>query len=377
LKEREVLVQESELPLDQALEGEISLPDHRKSLGQLLTRSRLPALDGLRALSVFAVIASHVGLPIPGDLGVVCFFVLSGFLITWLLLKEAEKHGSFSLKAFYARRALRIVPAYGFFVLVSALYFLHKNGFWWDKSLTLTAMTYTVNYYNVLHHHMTTPLSHTWSLSVEEQFYLLWPLSLLFLMKGGRRRIVFGLASAILCVCLWRTYAFNVLHSGTAYVYDSFETRLDSLAIGCLLALCASTGRLDRVSLRATRYEWFPFLTLLLLYVSRTRGDAYHYGPGFTVDSVLLAVFIVQALLLVETRAWSWLDYPAVRYLGIISYPIYLYHGYGTTVSEKFSSYPMTVRFLAAILVSVLLATGSFYCIERPFLKLKKRYERR
>ena len=139
-----------------------------------LAGRHLPGLDGLRALSVFTVIAYHAGAPVPGDLGVSAFFVLSGFLITWLLMKELEETGRISLRDFYARRTLRIFPAYYVFI-IGSLVLDTARGFPWPGEMTLSAFTYTVNYYNAIRGHPSTGIAHAWSLAVEEQFYLLWP----------------------------------------------------------------------------------------------------------------------------------------------------------------------------------------------------------
>src|SRR5690606_200728 len=109
---------------------------------------------------------------VPGDLGVTAFFVLSGFLITWLLVKEWKSTGSVSLKNFYYRRAFRIFPAYYAFLLFSVVadYALGER---WSPSRTLSLLTYTSNYYNAFNGHPTNSTAHMWSLAVEEQFYII------------------------------------------------------------------------------------------------------------------------------------------------------------------------------------------------------------
>src|SRR6266568_3863839 len=150
--------------------------------------SRLPALDGLRAVAVGVVMVYHFGInAVPGDLGVSAFFVLSGFLITWLLLKEHGTTGDVSLRQFYTRRVLRIFPA-------------------------PSALLYLVNYFNALHGHPTTSIAHAWSLGIEEQFYLLWPLLLLGLLQGGVARVARALVFLIVVVVAWRCVLLFGLH---------------------------------------------------------------------------------------------------------------------------------------------------------------------
>ena len=117
----------------------------------------------------------HFGIDaVPGDLGVSAFFVLSGFLITWLLLKEYRDTGTISLRRFYTRRMLRIFPAY--YVFVAASFAIDTvRGDHWRPGLGLSALLYVVNYYNAFQGHPATSIAHAWSLGIEEQFYLLWP----------------------------------------------------------------------------------------------------------------------------------------------------------------------------------------------------------
>jgi peptidoglycan/LPS O-acetylase OafA/YrhL len=310
---------------------------------------------------------------------VVGFFVLSGFLITWLLLKEWDRTGTVSLRAFYARRILRIVPAYAVYVLLAAAYYWAKHREMWQDSLIVAALTYTTNYWNAVHPHpvyghVPTDLSHTWSLSVEEQFYLLWPLLFLFLFRGRRRGMVLGLCAAIAGVCAWRTFAFNGLQMTQAYVYNAFETRFDALAVGCLLAVLAVGGQLDYLGSRAAGSWAFPLITLGAIAASRLGGRGYHYGPGFTVESVLVAILLVQMLLLVRSRCWSWLEHPVLRYLGTLSYPLYLYHNKGLNLGWRLTGLHPVWQLVIGLLASFLLALGSYLLVERPFLALKKRF---
>lgn len=341
------------------------------------TRStHLPALDGLRAVAVFTVIVYHFGITaVPGDLGVSAFFVLSGFLITWLLLKEHAVAGTVSLRQFYARRMLRIFPAYYAFLAVSFA-IDHFRGQPWGTGLGLSSVFYVVNYYNALNGHPTTSITHAWSLGIEEQFYLLWPMLLLLLLRGGTRRAARTLAIVIVAVVLWRTVLYAGFDVGSAYVYNAFDTRFDNLAVGCLLALAATSPMFDAVAARLSPSPLAPLATLVLLLASRAAiGATWHYTAGFTVDAVLVAVFIVQMLRLYRSRLWAWLETPVVRYLGTISYPLYLWHIWGIGVGHHIRVAGRVGEFVAGVLACIALATGSYFIIERPFLALKRRFE--
>jgi peptidoglycan/LPS O-acetylase OafA/YrhL len=342
----------------------------------VLSARRIPILDGMRGVGILGVIAYHFGLGvIPADLGLSMFFVLSGFLITWLLLREWHARGDVSLRRFYARRTLRIFPAYYVFLAVSfaADRVLHDA---WPPGLGLAAVGYLVNYYNALHGHPTTTIAHAWSLSVEEQFYVLWPLVFVWLARRGQRALVYGLATLIVAGLVWQCYAFLGLGASPAYVYNAFDTRFPNLGMGCLLAVCADRPWIDRFASKIAGCVWLPVATVGLLLWSRLGvGRAYHYSMGFTVDALLIAILLIQLLQLRRRALWSWLDHPVLRSLGGISYPIYLYHVWGISAAHHLTFLPMGLQLVAAVLASVILALGSYFLIERRFLALKQRFD--
>ena len=350
-------------------------PDRSALFGGLIARSHLPALDGLRAVAVMTVVVGHANNRVPADLGVSAFFVLSGFLITHLLIREREKTGDVSVRRFYARRTMRIFPAYYAFLLLSYA-FDARAGQHWSPALLASTLTYTVNYFNAFNNHPTTSVAHAWSLAVEEQFYLLWPLAFVILAARGRRALLAGLSLAAFAAVAWRSWLILGGHVGVSYVYNAFDTRFDNLAVGCLLALAVRYDRVVAAAVRCGRRSWFPFVTIALLLTSRLAlPESYHYSIGFTIDALLVAVLIAQLLQLYPTRSWHWLEWRAVRYLGMISYPIYLYHQWGASVGRRLSADFHAVEFGAGVLATILLASASYYVVERPFLKLKARYE--
>jgi peptidoglycan/LPS O-acetylase OafA/YrhL len=343
-------------------------------LADVLSESRLPGLDGLRAVGVFAVIMAHAvsANSLPGDFGPTAFFVLSGFLITRLLMRAHKKTGAVSIRRFYLGRTLRIFPAYYAFLLVSYLLDA-RAGQRWSRALLESALTYTVNYFNAFNHHPTTSLAHAWSLGVEEQFYILWPLAFVILVTRGRRALIGGVCLAALAGIAWRSWLIIGAHVDGSYVYNAFETRFDSLAVGCLLALVIDYKKAVTVAEWCAKRSWFPAVTLATLLASRTiLGRTYHFSIGFTIDSLLVAVLIVQVMQLYRTRLWCWLEWPVIRYLGAISYPMYLYHAWGASVGRRFPGNSPLLDFLAGILATIILASGSYHFIERPFLKLKR-----
>jgi len=353
----------------------VSLP----TLETILSSKKLPGLDGFRMIAVMAVVLAHSG--VATDIftarhGVAGFFVLSGFLITWLLLKEYEKTGTVSFRDFYMRRSLRIFPAYYAFLVASISWDLFRGN---DDihSAILPGLFYFMNYHNALEGHSTSSLAHLWSLAIEEQFYLLWPLLFLFLMGKGKQYAIGFLIIASVVVMAWRSYSFSVLDYGASYAYNAFDTRFDNLAIGCALAFLVQKKRFLRLMDGLSGQFWMPLVTLLLLFLLRQISNShYAYGPGFTIDALLLAVLLMQLMRLSQGRFWVWLNNPISIYLGVISYPVYLWHGWGIQAGNKLGFLPEAFQICAGVLLSFMLAAGSYHILEKRFLQLKHRYDR-
>jgi peptidoglycan/LPS O-acetylase OafA/YrhL len=345
-------------------------------LGEGLAFSHLPGLDGLRMVAVFLLVFYHLGFQaIPGGHGVMAFFVLSGFLITWLLLKEQGKFGAVSLRRFYLRRALRIFPAFYFFwlLLTAALVLFHKPIVWGQA---LSSLLYLNNYYQAIHGDPNTGYSHTWSLAVEEQFYLLWPIAFIAL-SGKPRRVAAVLAAVIGVIWLYRAFLQFVVGVNQGYIYEAFDTRADHLAMGCLFAVLLRYSYLPRVWNGLCSIP-MSILTLALfvasVWLSQRFGTVYRNVIGFAIDPLLIAILIVQIIALRGSLLWRWLNWRWVVYLGTISYSIYLYQQVLIhPVQKALSSYPSMMQAGATLAVVVMAASASYHFVERPFLRLKKR----
>jgi peptidoglycan/LPS O-acetylase OafA/YrhL len=348
-------------------------------LGEILGRRHLPALDGLRALAVTGVLIQHFDGPLagfPGDLGVSFFFVLSGFLITWMLRREWLTTGRISLKEFYARRTLRIFPAYYAFLALAYLNAHLRLGAW-PPGLTLSALTYTLNYY-LPWHGDSLGIGHLWSLAVEEQFYLVWPTLLIVLTSRGGGHLVGGLATMVAAVLAWRTFLVLSGNATLEYAYIAFDTRFDNLAVGCLLAVGLESEPGRRLGAAAARFAWLPLPVLAALVVSRIGiSDRYHFSVGFTVEAVLMAVLLVQMLQLHAHRLWSWIELRPIRFVGRVSYSAYLFSFLGPHSAQRLLFLPLPLRVLAGIAGSVALASMMYFLVERPFLALKEPLTRR
>jgi peptidoglycan/LPS O-acetylase OafA/YrhL len=349
-------------------------------LWQILSKRQIPGLEGLRAVAAYLVVFYHFHLPwVPGGLGVLAFFVLSGFLITWLLLMEADRYGSVSLRLFYLRRSLRIFPAFYVYAagVVALLWMFDKRVV---PGQTIAALTYTNNYYQAIWGDPNTALSHTWSLAIEEQFYLLWPLAFLSLHRTPAR-MARWLAVAIAVVWVHRLVLI-ALGAPQGYLYEAFDTRADHLMIGCLLAVVLHQRWYERLWQAATSSAVIPVLTVgALVFSAYLQYAIQGYGTsiGFMVDPVLIAFILVQCIALSESsRLWRWANWRTVRYLGRISYSVYLYQQIAPSFVEAVAaSQPFGVQLAAHVALVTILASLSYWIVEMPFLLVKDRIGRR
>ena len=333
----------------------------------------MPALDGFRAVAAFSVVLAH-GYDITVFDGVTGFFVLSGFLITTLLLREQEAMGTVSLRAFYARRTLRIFPAY--YACVLASYVIDRvAGNPWPRGLAPSAVAYVVNYFNAFNGHPSTSIAHLWSLGVEEQFYLLWPTVFIALGRFGLPALRKSLAALIVLSIAWRCFLYFGGYVGQAYLYNTFDARFDNLAIGCLLATLVVSPRFTNAISFVTAYSWAPLVTIALMTaVTHGMSSIPRHLFGFTIYSALVAILLVQLLQWSRSTLWKWLEWPAVRFLGTISYPIYLYHSWGLGLGHWLTGWSAFWQFIAGTIFSVAGGVGSYFVVERPFLAMKKRF---
>ena len=337
-----------------------------------LTTPQIPALNGIRAFAVFLVVFCHAGMPfLPAGLGVTLFFVLSGFLITLLLIREQREHQGINVKAFYVRRTLRIFPAY--FAFVAASFIADRlTGTYWSDGQLFSALTYTHNYYNAINDHPSISTAHAWSLSIEEQFYLIWPFLFLALSNKDRSPTRF-IAWTVLVIMGWRSFSFLYIFNTPSWAYNAFDSRADSLLIGCAFAYLVTNNNPLTSYLVSKTAWWHPFIIIVMAYYSNDE-KLWHYTLGFTFESVLCGIFIFQMIALIRTHPWKWLEYRWVCWLGLISYPMYLYHILATRIAHKLVDGHIETLVLV-VLLTIVLAACSYYILEIPFLRLKKRFE--
>lgn len=344
------------------------------------TVKRIPSLDGLRAVSILLVLLAHVtktSFPQSalserfadvGVLGVQIFFVISGFLITLLLVREKELAGTISLKRFYVRRAFRILPV--FYAYLGCLLVLELLGLISVPRLDkTTAFLYVSNF-------VPNPswwTGHFWSLSVEEQFYLLWPLAVQRWSRRTCTRLVLAVAIVVPVV---RTLVYLHDPAGHSVAFLVAPQFADVLAIGCLCGLMLPAIKNSEGAIELLRSPvWFSAPLIMVAFnMLRLRPDrcpvwiALPWGQLLT--AVLAAAIILRVTLITNDWAARTLNWPPVAGLGVLSYSIYVWQQLFLNPGSHYiwNIYPWNI--LAALSAAMV----SYLVLERSFLTLRKRF---
>lgn len=331
-----------------------------------------PALDGLRAIAILATIAVHAAFYLPGPwiklfpgawIGVDIFFVLSGFLITRLLADEMRRNGRIGLGRFYIRRVLRLLPAYAVMLLAVVLFsvfVLHDRDVY---TAALVSIGYIMNWSRAFAWFPQASLGHTWSLSMEEQFYIIWPTA--FLLMRGRRPLLW-LGTLIAAMVAWRSF-LAVGGSNPERLYNGFDTHADTLLIGCALAVARPGEKLRRM---AGRFAVVPVIALAAVLGGFTYRSPFVQTVGFSLAGLATAWVIVAAM----EPGWvkRALSVRPLVYTGKISYGLYLWHAPILIIGPRYiPGYPALLLIPASFAVAAL----SHAIVEKPFLRLKTRFE--
>ncbi|MBJ7607937.1 MAG: acyltransferase [Candidatus Dormibacteraeota bacterium] len=333
-------------------------------------RAYIPALDGLRGLAVLAVVVSHCwpqALP-GGWAGVDIFFVLSGFLITSILLAEHERTGRISFRNFYTRRALRLLPAMGATLLMGVLI----AGLLYSGSLNdtlreaIAAFLSVANWLVALGQVRSGLLVHTWTLSIEEQFYWTWPIVLsVALAVGGRRAALWTTIVLIGVVLLHRL-------TGLQGAYFRTDARADSLLVGCAVAIAASLGILDRVSTRIIKIGGITgTLSLGIVLAAGDHASSLMEGVGFTLVGLAAATVVVAIAVRPMRLPVEMACCPPLVWVGQRSYGVYLYHPLCIAILAPRLGTEGLFTLVGTALLVLVTAAASYRYLETPFLRLK------
>jgi peptidoglycan/LPS O-acetylase OafA/YrhL len=330
------------------------------------------------------VLLAHAGAPFPrsGGVGVDVFFTLSGFLITGLLLKEHAAHGNISLRNFYIRRFLRLIPCLWLTVLFFLLTRLLLRGAteWWPFREAGLAVTYAMNWARAMDMGGRGGLGHTWSLAIEEQYYLLWPLVIAVMcrhIRGNTRR---GQLLLLLAGFAAGYRMMMVGQSTPGRIYFGLDTHADGLLIGsglaCFIAARGAAPLSERAG-SAMRRLLTPaaIATLVAVTLSWTWEDRVMGYAGYSMCAVASAVVILD----MTTGATAWLQWITTRRpliaMGKISYGLYLWHFpiYGL-LGELDFMWDWKRKLLLGGPLTLLASVASFHLVEKRFLAWKDRF---
>ena len=329
------------------------------------TSTRIPGLDGIRALAIILVIACHLGqrnsAPIlhlcDGQDGVGLFFTLSGFLVTTLMLREHAKRGRIDILAFYRRRARRILPPLAAYIGAAAA-LMYAMG---TPMPVASAAGSMLCMYNLMHN-PTWQLEHTWSLAIEEQFYILWPLLLVIAMRWGRKGCAAVCAAGIVTAPALRIGGY-ALHWHWLHQREPFllPTRMDALLAGCLVACCIGSRRFEAAYDRARRAIWAAPVLLFGFspWLTNHLGSHYTLSVGYTANALLAAWLIVWVSRQRAGHIHSIANARPVVMVGTMSFSVYLYQTIPTHYAIGWGHIALALGTIAVMTMA------SFYGVEK------------
>jgi len=327
---------------------------------------RILQIQGLRALAALLVTIFHAQLVPGGFIGVDIFYVISGYLITGLILREIEQTGSLDLNAFYQRRIKRLLPTSVFVLFITAIV-----GMFVLPAITRDALgrdlfaaaAYISNYlfawwqndYQNLNA-TPSPFIHYWSLAVEEQFYVVWPIFLLLLARYGRRAIFWGISITTVLSLLWSVYQTQ---TSPIWAFYSLPTRAWELGVGALLLF---------VPEKVWRNRFIPWLGVIGIAIATFNFDENTAFPGVNAVLPVFATAVLIGSISIWPRAFNDLSNNRIsQWLGSISYPLYLWHWPALVLPSSALGRPLRIRErLFCILLTVVLAHLTSKFIEQP-----------
>lgn len=341
-----------------------------------------PDIQGMRALAVILVVLYHAGIPgvHGGFLGVDVFFVISGYVITNVLLREKASRGSTSIPGFYARRIRRILPAATFVLIVTVFATYHWLSYITgatnaDDAKYVAAFVGNLHFAKLGTQYFTanqppSTLQQFWSLAVEEQFYLVWPLLFIFLTLPWRAFTPIIRLLSMLSVVIVVSLSWCIIETSQNEVWAFFSplTRAWELALGAILALIAPhlRGRSPRWGLTLASTGLIVVLLSTWIYTSST------LWPGTAVIAPVMATgaIIVGGSLRGAVRFGRIINFAPIQWLGNISYSLYLVHWPVIAIATQYSITPLPLRSeISLVALTIVLSAVLYYLIENPIRK--------
>ncbi len=360
----------------------VKLSPFPPSTGTQPVHGYIPSLDGIRAFSIGLVFVSHVGYAdiVPGGLGVTVFFFLSGYLITTLLRREHEANRRIDYRAFYWRRAWRILPpmyaALAFGLILALLGITKVEPRFWPMAAQAAHLT---NYWMIVKgtEGMPAGTSVMWSLAVEEHFYLLFPVCAAFLMRRFRPTMQAGAIVAVwFAILAWRTALVVFFDASESRTYLATDTRLDAILLGCAMGLFLNPS-LDTVRVPG---RWYRFAIVVasagtIVMTLAIRDEVFREGLRYSIQTAALAPIFYLAVSCPDDPVFRILNIGWVRFIGTLSYSLYLVHQVIIfAVVEQAPDISPPVLAVVSVPLSLLVAYASYRFVEQPALRFRKKH---
>jgi peptidoglycan/LPS O-acetylase OafA/YrhL len=356
---------------------------------------RIKSIDGLRAFSIIMVLIGHTGATMPrhpvqdkilfflgdGGLAVRIFFAISGYLITKLLIIEQSKTGTINLKKFYIRRVFRIFPV--FYLFIAVVFILKLTVFPTiinNNVKLLVAGSHIWNYMHLLNISNPSPtyengnlvLGHFWTLAMEEQFYLLWPIAF---WKTSKPTLIKAVTFLILLMPFIRVATYFLMPSSRGQIGMMLQTGGDTILVGCLAALIESTPAFAIKYRRHLDNKLLLVVSILIMfvispYLQKVIGGSYTITVGMSITNICIMFFILWTLYIPSGFA-NLLNTKFMIQVGVLSYSIYIWQQLFllNTVKSVITTFPYN------IILALITACASYYLFEKPILKFKNRYK--
>jgi len=341
----------------------------------------IPEFDGLRGVAILGVILFHAGAPFlkGGFIGVDIFFVLSGFLITSFLIKEFDKYDSINIKNFYVRRILRLIPALLFLLITYCfISFLLLSGEAAKKNYidALISFFYLSNWARAFSIHPPDFLGHTWSLSIEEQFYMIWPIILLTMLRFRIKRHYIAIITSSIALLAWMLRIYLSVNSASAErIYNGLDTRADALMIGCTIGIAIYSGLINENAKKTIEKLLISLCPISIFCLSMLSIVARWDSPwmsylGFTIVEIMSSILVFDILINEQSVIRKFLLNVGFVWIGKISYSLYLWH-YPIYRTMKAMKYDGFTTFIVGTILTFIMSMFSYYVIEKPILKFK------
>lgn len=354
--------------------------------------NRIKSLDGIRAISILMVLLAHGAFSLPeyitrtfiydifsnGHTGVMIFFVISGYLITKLLLLERKKTGEVNIRDFYIRRFFRIFPVFYIYIFILLLL---KNTIYPDIFSSyvtiLFAALYLWNYKNLFSNIPVEVngnwfMGHLWSLSMEEQFYLVWPL---MFKKIKIRRLTSLVIAIIIIMPILRVSTYFYIPNSRGQIDMMLHTGGDTILTGCLGALLEKSEKFTYLLKKLWNKTWllvfaFVYLFIINSYMQNKFAGSYSVPIGHSLTNFTI-LFLLLWCIYIPSHVQTFLNYPWIKQIGIMSYSLYIWQQLILTNRYHLFINTFPINFILVFAISFV----SYYVIERPILNLKNKFK--